>query len=144
MLNSNCNRTPLENSFCVQKQSFADVPLNKCSETFRKFDWKTSVLESIFSKVAGLQACNFVKKRLQHTCYLVKFAKFLRTRFFTEHLFTVTASLVLKIWGKFQPATIKKIPCWEATTLPRTSLQTFRWEFSETYKTIPQLFLLLS
>ena len=32
-----------------------------------------------FSKNAGLKARNFVKKRLQHRCFSVKFAKFLRT-----------------------------------------------------------------
>ena len=31
-------------------------------------------------------ACNFFKKRLQHRCFPVKFAKFLRTPFFTEQL----------------------------------------------------------
>ena len=40
---------------------------------------RTLVLESIFNKVAGLQACNFIKKRLQHSCFPVKFAKLLRT-----------------------------------------------------------------
>ena len=35
---------------------------------------------SLFSNVAGLRACNFVKKRLEHRCFPVKFAKFLRTR----------------------------------------------------------------
>ena len=35
--------------------------------------------ESIFSNAAGLKACNFVKKRLQHRCFPVKFAKILRT-----------------------------------------------------------------
>ena len=33
-----------------------------------------------------MQACNFIKKRLQHRCFLVKFAKILRTLIFTEHL----------------------------------------------------------
>ena len=33
-----------------------------------------------------LKVCNFIKRRLQHRCFLVKFAKFLRTPFFTEHL----------------------------------------------------------
>ena len=89
MLNSNPYRTPVENCFCVYKQLFADVPLNKCSEKFRKFERKAPVLESVLNKVAGL---HFVKKRLQRRCYLVKFAKFLRTLSFTEHLFTVTAS----------------------------------------------------
>ena len=32
------------------------------------------------------QACNFIKKRLQHRCFPMKFAKFLRTPIFTEHL----------------------------------------------------------
>ena len=33
-----------------------------------------------------LQACNFIKKRLQHRCFPVKFAKFLRPPFSTEYL----------------------------------------------------------
>ena len=34
--------------------------------------------ESRFKKVAGLQACNFIKNRPQHRCFPVKIAKFLR------------------------------------------------------------------
>ena len=37
------------------------------------------MLESPFNKVAGLQACMFIKKRLQHKCFPVNIAKFLRT-----------------------------------------------------------------
>ena len=37
------------------------------------------MLESLFNKVAGIQACNFFKERLQHSSFHVKFAKFLRT-----------------------------------------------------------------
>ena len=96
---------------------------------------ETPVLESVFNKVAGLQTYNFVKKRLQHRCYLLKFAKFLRTLFFTEHLFTVTASVCFENLGKILVRN-KKIPCWQATTLLRTLLQTFPWEFFKTYKTI--------
>ena len=33
------------------------------------------------------QACNFIKKRLQDKCFPMKFTKFLRTSFFTEHLY---------------------------------------------------------
>ena len=33
-----------------------------------------------------LQACNFLKKRLQHRDFPVKFVKFLKTSFFTDHL----------------------------------------------------------
>ena len=32
-----------------------------------------------FNKNEGLQACNFIKKRLQHRCFLGNVAKFLRT-----------------------------------------------------------------
>ena len=39
----------------VQKQSLADVIQNRC------------------------QACNFIKKRLQHWCFLMKFTKFSKT-----------------------------------------------------------------
>ena len=43
-------------------------------------------LESLLNKVASLKPCNFIKKRLQHRCFPVNIAKFLRTTFFTEHL----------------------------------------------------------
>ena len=47
---------------------------------------KTSVLESLYNKVAGLQTHAFIKKRLQHTCFSINIAKFLRTNFFIENL----------------------------------------------------------
>ena len=37
------------------------------------------MLESFFSKVTCFKAWNFIKKRLQHSCFSVKFEKFLRT-----------------------------------------------------------------
>ena len=43
------------------------------------------MLESLFGKIASLRAENFIKKRLQHSCFPVKFAKFLRTPFSTEY-----------------------------------------------------------
>ena len=43
------------------------------------------MLESLFNKVSGLKACNFIHKILQHRCFPVKFGKFLRTPLFTEH-----------------------------------------------------------
>ena len=49
-----------------------------CSQMFFKRDIlkntkhsKTPVLESLFNK--GLQACNFIKKRLQQKCFPVKY-----------------------------------------------------------------------
>ena len=46
---------------------------------FCKFHRKTPVLESLFNKVSGRQACIFIKKRLQHRYFPVKFAKVLTT-----------------------------------------------------------------
>ena len=45
------------------------------------------MLESLFNKISGYQACNFVKKRLQHRYFLVKTT--------TKHLQT-TASVSWK------------------------------------------------
>ena len=42
--------------------------------------------QEVIRNVAGLKAWNFVKRRLQHRCFPVAFAKCLRTPFFTEHL----------------------------------------------------------
>ena len=40
---------------------------------------ETPVLESLFNRVAGLKACNFIKKRLQHRRFPAKSAEFVRT-----------------------------------------------------------------
>ena len=37
------------------------------------------MLESLFNKVAALQACIFIKNRLQHSCFPVNIATFSRT-----------------------------------------------------------------
>ena len=39
---------------------------------------ETLVLGPLFNKAAGLQVCNFIKKRLQHRCFPVIIANFLR------------------------------------------------------------------
>ena len=39
---------------------------------------KATVLESLLNKATGLQVCNFIKSRLQHRCFPVIIAKFLR------------------------------------------------------------------
>ena len=38
-----------------------------------------------FNKIAGLRPSTLLKERLQHRCFPVNFAKFLRTPFLTEH-----------------------------------------------------------
>ena len=76
-------------------QSFADVLQNRCSLLkFGTFHRKTPVLEFLFDKVAAVTVCNFIKKRQQYRCFPVKFATFLRTSFFTEHLRWLAASKV--------------------------------------------------
>ena len=54
---------------------------------FKNFANFTGKLQSpnLFDDVAGSQSCQFIKKRLQHRGFPVKFATFLRTHFFTEH-----------------------------------------------------------
>ena len=49
-------------------------------------DFTIPHIESPFNKVTCLKACNFIKKRLQHRCFLVNITTFLRTHFLTEQL----------------------------------------------------------
>ena len=46
----------------------------------------SQVFFKFFNKVTGLQACNLIKKGLQHSCFPVKFEKFLRPPFLKEYL----------------------------------------------------------
>ena len=66
---SNMNKTAVEAYVQFQKQPPAVFCKKSCSLKFRKFHRKTPVLESLFNKVAGLQACKFIKKRLQYRCF---------------------------------------------------------------------------
>ena len=40
----------------------------RCSKKICNIHWKKAVLKSLFNKVAGLKAHNFIKKKLQHRC----------------------------------------------------------------------------
>ena len=53
--------------------------VKKMWSKFPKFHRKTTVLKSFSTKVAGLQACNFTKRRLQYKFLHLKFTIFLRT-----------------------------------------------------------------
>ena len=53
-------------------------------------------MESHFNKFVGLQACNFIKKRIQYRYFPVNFAKFLRTPFLQN-----TSSRLLLKFGDF-------------------------------------------
>ena len=48
-----------------------------------------------FNKAVYLRACNFIKRRLQNRCFLVKFANFYEQRFYRTP--PVTASDILML-----------------------------------------------
>ena len=52
-----------------------------CSEKFHNIHRKRPVLESLFNNAEGLNVCNIIRKRLEHRCFHVNIAKFLRTAF---------------------------------------------------------------
>ena len=59
---------------------------------------KTPALECLFHKYPCLQACIFIKRRLQHRCFL---KKFLRTAFFVEHLTLHYTSSKFNVMNEF-------------------------------------------
>ena len=64
----------------LSKQPFADVLQNKCFLNFCNIQGKILML-SLFDKVAGLQACNFIKKSLWRRCFSVNIFTFSRGAF---------------------------------------------------------------
>ena len=56
---------------------------------FTKFTGKHLCQSLFFNKVAGLRPATLLKKRLWHRCFAANFVKFLRTPFFTEHLWSL-------------------------------------------------------
>ena len=79
-LHSSCNFTislnfSNQSRFAISRSSHQRCSVNKkrCSWKFRKIQTCVGLL---FHKVAGLQVSNIIKKRLQHRCFHVKFAKF--------------------------------------------------------------------
>ena len=87
------------------EETEAEVDIYFFRKSFGNFTGKTPVLESLFKKVAGPQACNVIEKRVQHKCFPVKFAKFLRAPFFTEGLWW----LLFKISNSNNPTICSKI-----------------------------------
>ena len=68
--------------------------------SFTKFTGKHLCRSFSFNKVAGLrpETCNFIKKRLWHSCFSVNFEKFLRTPLLTiEHLLWLLLKIKLQI-----------------------------------------------
>ena len=68
--NKNCHYSHVKETSLISslEQSFTDVLQNRFSYWFRKFHRKTTVLVSLFNKVADLQV--FIKKRLNTGVFL--------------------------------------------------------------------------
>ena len=81
----------IKRAFDVQEHfmNITEAVAQSCSvkkdvlRNFAKFTGKHLYQSLFFDKIAGRPLS---KKRLWHRCFLVSFAKFLRTPFFTEHL----------------------------------------------------------
>ena len=83
--------------YIIQKSPQEAFYRKSCSWKFRNIHTKTSVLESLFNKVAYLRACSFTKKRLQGRCFPANIVKFLRTSI----LKNICERLLLEIMEKF-------------------------------------------
>ena len=62
----------------TQKLSSRGALWKTCSLKFCNIHRKIPTLVTLFNKVAGAKACDFIEKRLQHRCFPVNIAKFLR------------------------------------------------------------------
>ena len=76
--------------------AISDVLQSSVLKRFAIFSGKHLRWSLFFNEDAGLQTCNFIKKRLQCRCFPVNIAKFLRTAVFIEHLRRLLFSLRMK------------------------------------------------
>ena len=83
-LNSSCLH---QNKVKLQKQPPLAFYKKRCSfRNFTKFTEKLMCQSLFFNKVACLRHATLLEVRLWHRRFPVNFVKFLRTLFFTEHL----------------------------------------------------------
>ena len=73
------SQTPLKKRVKPQKQSLQLFCKQRCSQKFCKFHSETPVLKSLFNRVAGLQACNYIKKRPNIDVFLWSLRNFQHT-----------------------------------------------------------------
>ena len=97
----------LYRSLYQQKKPLEIFCKKRCSKKSHQFHKKTPVLESLFKKVASVQVCNFIKKRFQHSCFLVKFPKFLKTCLYANGCFCIGAG-VFFLWNLHNICEIRK------------------------------------
>ena len=87
-------------------------------------------MESLFNKVAGLKACNFIKKRLQHRCFLVNIAKFLRIHYWqnTSRRLLLKTTTITSI-TQIKPCFVGKCLTWNILPVTALSENGYRWYF---------------
>ena len=78
------------NSYVIKLTKTAGGVLQRdCSQKYRNIYRKTLMLESLFHKVTDLQTCDFIRKRLQHRCFLLRnFSKTLLLNIICVELWT--------------------------------------------------------
>ena len=67
---------------------------------FAKFTGKQLSQSFFFNKFAGLRSATLLKKKFWHRCFPVNFAKFIRTPFFTEHLWWLLLQAFISKWSR--------------------------------------------
>ena len=87
---------------------------------FTKFAGKQPCQSFFFNKVADLRYATLVKKRLWYRGFPVNFVKFLRTPFFTEHLWT-TASVYSCAYDEDHTMNGFEIKKWKGNTKNKES-----------------------
>ena len=75
-------------------QSFLNVLQNRCYYKFPDIHQKIFVLESLFNKVAGLMASNFIKKGTPTQVFSCEYHKMFGESFFMEHLWWLFLKMV--------------------------------------------------
>ena len=73
---------------CESQTHSPELIYKKTFSQRSKFTGKYLCQSLFFNKVVCLEACRCIEKRLWRRCFPVNFAKFLRTYFLTEHLWS--------------------------------------------------------
>ena len=86
-------------------------------KSFANFTGKHLCWRIFFKKTFRHKVCNFIKKKLQHGCFPVRFTKFLKALFFIEHFWWLLLLLQRLLLHFF-----KKVTSHFATLLWRTNI----------------------
>ena len=70
---------PTEAAICRYSSKYVFLKVSQIAQ-------KNTCVESVFNKVAGLKASNFIKQRIHRRCFPVKFSKIFDKTFNSKHL----------------------------------------------------------